>query len=263
MVTGCGMDVSLAPDASNAAGDGSGATIAGTITVDQTWSGANTVTAATTIASGVTVTVAAGARITVAPGASITVAGKVDIAGTRAATVVMKPLTNGGSWGGFVVAGELVMHYGDQTGGGIVVDGGMVTVIDTVMSHYNDGRDFLIVHSGHLDVEYSSIGSAPGVTDVDHCDLHANQGGTSTIKVIHTNLSSATYGFDFFGGTADLTYDNWFSNATDLYTEPGAPVIGDVSFGWFKNGPPTAAPGSMITANALSPTKLTAAGPRP
>ena len=93
--------------------------------------------------------------------------------------------------------------------------------------------------------------------------MHANQGGANTIKVVHTNLSGATYGFDFFAGTADLTYDNWFSNATDLYTEVGTPVSADVSFGWFEHGAPMAAAGSTITANNLAPAKLVDAGPRP
>jgi hypothetical protein len=157
----------------------------------------------------------------------------------------------------------LKMTYAEQTGGGIVVDGGTVTALDTTFSHDRDGRDFLIVQSGSVDVEYAAFLPASGTNDLIHCDMHANQSGASTIKVVHTNLSNATNGFDFFGGTADLTYDNWFGNETDLYTEAGAPVTADASYGWFQNGPPAAAPGSSITASNLSATRISDAGPRP
>jgi hypothetical protein len=193
--------------------------------------------------------------------AAVAVAGKLDIQGTSAAHVVIVPSSI--TWDGFSVTGDLVMHYGDQTGGGFYVDGGSITVVDSAMSHDRDGRDFLIVHSGMVDVEFSSIQPKPGTSDLVHCDMHADQAGASVIKVVHTNLSSATNGFDFFGGTADLTYDNWFSNQTDVYTEAGTPVTADVSFGWFQNGSPAAAAGSTITANHLASSKLVDAGPRP
>src|SRR5262249_20703548 len=158
-----------------------------------TWTGALTVTGPTMIKSGVTVTIAAGTHITAANSAMISVAGKLEADGTSAGHVVLTPTSV--TWGGVEVTGQLVMHYVAQSGGGIVVDGGTVAVADSVLSHDRDGRDFLIVDSGQVDVEYSAFQPAQGTSDLIHCDMHANQGGGTTIKVVHSNLSGATYGF--------------------------------------------------------------------
>src|SRR4051794_9478157 len=94
-VAACGHDISLSPDASNSGGDGSGPgqVISGMITSDQTWSGWVAVTGPTTIATGVNVTVVAGAQIRAASTAMITIDGKIEINGTSAAHVVIKPST--------------------------------------------------------------------------------------------------------------------------------------------------------------------------
>lgn len=263
-LTACGHDIGqVGADATGPTPDSppGTVTITGTIGSDQTWAGALAIIGPTTIASGVKVIVSSGAHVTATTNATVTVEGTLDMEGTRTEHVAIVPSSI--TWGGFDVIGQLTMHYTDQTGGGIVVDGGSVTVTDAAFSHDRDGRDFLIVHSGTVDIAYSAFQPAAGTNDLVHCDMHANQGGASMIKVVHTNLSNATYGFDFFGGTADLTYDNWFSNSTDVYTEAGSPVTADVSFGWFQNGGPTAAPGSTITANSLATAKLPDAGPRP
>src|SRR5262249_17216578 len=154
--------------------------------------------------------------------------------------------------------GSLVMHYADEISGGIVVSGGTITVIDSALWHQHNIQDYLIMNAGMIDVGYSAIVPAPGTTHAIHCCMHANSGASLSIKVVHTNLSGAMFGIDFFGGSADLTHNNWFTNQTDVYTEAGSPVTGDVSFGWFERGtPPTAAPGSSLIANSLAAAKLT------
>jgi hypothetical protein len=268
LLTACGKDANLDPDAPTG-GDGpqvdaDTSSISGTISSDQTWSGAVTIAGVTTIAAGVTVTVTAGTHITAKSTAVINVMGTIDIQGTTAAHVVMAPQTTGGVWGGFVVAGTMTEHYGDQTGGGISVQGGTVTVIDTLMWHLNDTRDFLVMDDGNVDVEYSVIAPATGTNDQIHCDMHTNAGGSLTVKIVHSNLSGALNAMDFYGGSgADLTYNNWFGNSVDVYTEASFHVTGDVSNGWFQQGAPTAASGSTLIKMNMSSTQLTDAGPRP
>jgi hypothetical protein len=261
----CGKDLAETVDApTGGGGDGSNNSalqVSGTIGADATWSGAVELTGPATIPAGVTITVAAGTTLTAHTGSSITISGTLDVEGTSAAHVALKPaMTN---WAGLIVAGTLTMHYADETSGGIVVNAGSASIFDTTMAHSHNLQDYLIMNGGMIDVEYSSIVPAEGTSDLIHCDMHANPGQTLSIKVVHTNLSGAMFGIDFFGGSANLTYDNWFSNSADVYTEAGSPVSGDVSFGWFEHGKPTAAAGSSLTAMSLSATKLTDAGPRP
>ena len=262
VVAACGKDVTETIDAApQIDADISAVKISGSITADATWSGAIDLTGPATIESGVTITVSAGTTITARSGSSITIKGTLDVEGTSPAHVVMKPATL--NWAGLIVAGTLTMHYVEEISGGIVVNAGTVTVFDTTMAHSHNLQDYLIMNGGMIDVEYSSIVPAEGTSDAIHCDMHANPGQTLSIKVVHTNLSGAMFGIDLFGGTSDLTYNNWFSNSDDVYTEAGSPVTADLSFGWFEHGAPTAAPGSSLTANSLSPTRLTDAGPRP
>jgi hypothetical protein len=54
-----------------------------------------------------------------------------------------------------------------------------------------------------------------------------------------------------------LTYNNWFSNQLDM--EKLGNTTGDVSFGWFKVGTPSA---SSLTANSMATAMVTDAGPR-
>ncbi len=264
MLAACGKDVTATVDAPAASPDGSGSgsamEVGGMISSNQTWSGAIDLVGPATIATGVTVTVMPGTTISARTGSSLSVDGRLDIEGTKAAPVALTP--SGAGWYGLNVAGSLEMHYAEETGGGIVVNGGTITVMDTLLAHHNNSQDYLIMNGGMIDVEYSSIVPMAQTTDLIHCDMHANSGAALTIKVVHTNLSGASFAIDWFNGSGNFTYNNWFSNQTDVYTEPGSPVMGDVSFGWFEAGAPTAAQGSSITADSLSPTRLTDAGPR-
>jgi hypothetical protein len=250
------VDMMMDPDAAV----GSDGNISGNLTADMTWSGAIHIVGATTLSG--TVTVEAGTTIDVAQGVNVKVQRQMVMNGTSAAKIVITPAATG--WDGFTVTGQLEMHYVDMTGGGIQQNGGAVTIMDTVLSHKNNSRDFLIMNGGMLDMEYSTIGPAPGTTDVIHCDFHFNPATSTTIVVTHADISGATNGTDYYNGmNSNFTHDNWFSNSADVVTEPGSAVSGDFSNGWFKTAAPVPAAGSTFTTNNLSPTKLTDTGPRP
>jgi hypothetical protein len=115
--------------------------------------------------------------------------------------------------------------------------------------------------------KYSAIGLEPGAgPDTTHCDTHFNGG---TLTMVHSNLSTSSYGTMFYGGVgAKFMYDNWFGNTTNVDIQAG--VNGDFSNGYFENTQPPSAAG--IIAGTLSATRLLAcdgtnnmscAGPRP
>jgi len=235
--------------------------VAGAITAATTWSGTINLTADTNIAAGVTVTVMPGTLIHAAQGADLAIGGTLDVEGTSACPVVARAVDTG--WGGMTIGngGELIAHYLDQTGGNIVLQGtAKATIVDSRMS--NTVGDFIVVAGGTLDVQYSWIGVEQGEADTTHCDLHfAGTNVTNTIKVTHSNLSTASYGLMLYNGmNADLTYNNWFGNATDIDTDPARPATGDVSFGFFAKGTPNQV---GVTATNLAAARLADAGPRP
>lgn len=231
------------------------------LTSNTTWTGAMSISSTTVVDPGVTLTIAAGTAVAFAPSGLIDVRGVVDVQGTKAAPVQLSPSAPGGHHGGFWVAagGELKMSYGVQVGGGILVDGGKITVADTRMSQTQG--DFLVVGAGTVDVSYSAIGLEPGAgTDTTHCDLHFGGSGT-TIRVTHSNISTSSYGLMLYGGNGvDLTYNNWFANPIQIDTSPG--VSGDISFGWFDKGAPSAGAGATLTYTSPAAARLTDAGPR-
>jgi hypothetical protein len=256
-------------------GDGSGSGsgrdtgtgISGKISADTTWSDAVSISGNVTIDPGVTVTIAAGATVTVKGGAVITVNGIIDAQGTSAGKINITGENNAG-WGGMTVNGELKYSYVTQTRGPVsVYTGGKATIVD---SHFSQtSGDFLILNGGNVDMQYSQIGLAAGETDTTHCDMHFGGQG-NVIKVVHTNVSTSAYGIMFYGGqAADFTYNNWFSNTTNVDTQAASPVSGDFSNSYFEGGAPT---GAGITAGNVSATMLAAcdgtndavcAGPRP
>ncbi|HET7501680.1 MAG TPA: hypothetical protein VFK02_11770 [Kofleriaceae bacterium] len=215
----------------------------------------------TVVDAGATLTIPAGATVSFAPNTSIEVRGTVKVVGEKASPVHLSPASPGEHHYGFTVpaGGTLVMSYAVQVGGGITANGGTVTVTDSQMSQASG--DFLVVGAGTVDVSYSAIGVEPGGTDTTHCDMHF--GGTGlTVKVTHSNISTSSFGLMLYGGTnVDLTYNNWFSNSTQVDTAPG--VSGDVSHGWFDKSIPKAGPGAMLTANNLSGTRLPSAATDP
>lgn len=76
--------------------------IAGSITGDQTWSGAQTITADAVIEAGVTVTVEAGAAIEARDGVTLRVKGTLRVQGTDAAKVTFLPTADALTWAGIV-----------------------------------------------------------------------------------------------------------------------------------------------------------------
>jgi len=253
---GCGKDSGVSPGPDSGTG-GQSTPVSGHITTSTSWSGTIDVTGAVTIDPGVTVTVMPGTKIEASAG--IAIAGTLDIEGTSASRVTVEPANGGSSWSGFAVKsqGMLITHYAVGTGGAIdVSQGATATLIDSQFSHMNG--DLLVMGGGTIDVEYSWIGVEEGMTDTTHCDIHVS--GATSIKVTHSNLSTAAYGIMFFAGQgADFTYDNWFGSTFDVSTSPG--VTGNFDFDWFeKNDPPS---GAGITAMNLASARLTDAGPRP
>ncbi len=244
-------------------GGGGGGNAANTISSDTTWSGSFDVTAALTVAAGVTVTVEPGTTINFAPGTRITVNGTLTAAGTKAAPITIGPSVPGGQHGGFhIPAGGLVnLTYVTQVGGPIQTMGGKVVIVDTSMSGASGG-DFLIMSGGELDMSYSQIGLPTG-QDSTHCNLHFGGPMPNTIKVTNSNISATPYGLMFYGGNnAIFTNNNWFGNQIDVATQPG--VSGDFTGSWFDETPPSALGngGAQLNVATLSPTRLVDAGPR-
>ncbi len=261
---GCGNDVMTGgPGGDDTQADAPPGTpvtnVSGTISTSGTWTGIVNVTGPVTIATGCTITVDAGTTIKVASAsAGITIDGTFDIEGTKAMPVTIEPATSGGHWAGFGISANatLTAHYMNENGGGVhlIATTAQATIIDSTMARANG--DLLTMQGGNVDVEYSWIGLEPPMADTTHCDMHF--GGTVTIKVTHTNVSTSAYGIMFYAGVgADFTYDNWFSNSLDI--DAGAGVQGDFSFSWFERAP-TAHAG--LTMNSMASARLTDAGPR-
>jgi hypothetical protein len=264
LLAACGND--SMPLTADAGGGGSGSSGSGgemvtnistSPTADATWSGTIRITASITIPNGVTITVAAGSIVEVASSASITVDGAWTISGAKGSTVTIEGLGND-DWGSLTVdsGGALTMTYGEYTGGNIYVNqNGAFMVSDSELSRVSG--DLLTSAGGNIDVEYSWLGEPQGTSDTTHCDMHF-EGGSPTLSITHTNVSTAVYGVMFYAGTsADFTYDNWFSNS--IQVDVTNAVSGDFSNGWFDKDPPS---GTGITANDLASAMLSDAGPR-
>jgi hypothetical protein len=235
------------------------------ITADKTWTDTVSVTGTTTVDAGVTLTIAAGTTVKFGPTGALVVKGILNMTGTKAQNVTLVPATTGDHFIGTTVSagGSITMSYVTQTGGGITVDGGTLTVTDSRMSHAS--HDFLVVGDGKVDVSYSSIGMDPdGGSDSTHCGAHFGSSG-ATIKVTYSNISTSTFGLMLYGGNnVDLTFNNWSNNATQIDTLPG--VSANLSGGWFDKGAPTAvgSGGATLTYNNPAPNRLpaTMVGPR-
>src|SRR5262249_45204676 len=102
------------------------------------------------------------------------------------------------------------------------------------------------------------IGVDTGMTDTTHCNTHFN--AATQIVLSHSNINGSPYGMMYYSASgADLSYNNWFGNQTDI--EPNATATGTADHGWVEKGAPAGTPG--IPYANLSATKLTDAGPRP
>lgn len=108
-----------------------------------------------------TVTVLLGTTIavTTSKGIAINIAGVLDIQGTKASKVVIRPASADEFWAdtSVVQGGVMRASYLVQTGCGIsIAAGAKVTLVDTRMSH--SPGDFLVMSGGTLDMSYSAIG---------------------------------------------------------------------------------------------------------
>lgn len=257
---GCGQDLPPGgPGGSIDAPPGVTVTeVSGTIAASATWSGIIDVKASVVINAGVTITVSPGTQIVFAAAdTGITLRGTLDIEGTKAMPVTIVPAVTGAHWAGVGIAdnGAFTAHYMISNGGGFAVVGATAsaTIIDSQMSR--DSHDLITVSDGSIDIEYSWIGLEPPMDDTTHCDLHLN---TDSIKITHTNISTAAYGVMFYGGVgADFTHDNWFSNSFQIDALAG--VQGDFSESWFDKAP---TPRAGLTFNNMAGARLTDTGPR-
>ena len=227
------------------------------VTTDTTWSGLVKVHASITVAAGVTLTIAPRTVIQFDQNLGVTVNGTVIAKGIKGGTIGIQPAPGFQYWNTWQVpaGGTLNFSYVTSKGGGISVSGGTAIARDSEFS--NVTHDLLVVSAGTIDFAYSWIGVPTGQTDTTHCDMHFT--GSPTIKVTHSNLSTAVYGVMFYGGqNADFTYNNWFSNLRNMDMLGGS-TTGDISHGYFTG---TVPPGSGLTNNNMQAAMVTDAGPR-
>ncbi|HEX7839944.1 MAG TPA: hypothetical protein VF469_20850 [Kofleriaceae bacterium] len=234
--SGSGTDPSNPADP----GDGTGpiTQVSGHITTSTTWTGTIHVTASTTIDAGATVTVVNGTTVDVNAGVAITVSGVLAIQGTKASKVTFRSSSPDEFWSDLIVpaGGAMTANYLVAVGGGLDISStGKVTLVDSHLSHALG--DLLVMSGGTLDMTYSEIGLAAG-KDTTHCNMHVT--GAPAITATHSNISAAAYGFMFYGGSnAKFQYTNWLGNTIDVDTQPGSPVTGDFSHGYFAHTPAT------------------------
>ncbi len=248
------------PGPGDGSGSGSGSNdpgaISGSITQSATWSGAVTFKAPATIESGVTITVAAGTTLNFQGSANLTVKGTLDVQGTSAAKVNLKPAT-GTYFGGITNKGTLKLVYAVQKGGGIVTDAGSTSTITDTLLH-SVGGDFLVMRGGDLTMLHSQVGIA---NDTTHCQLHFN-GGTGRVSITKSNISGAPYGFMFYGGNNGIyTDNNWYGNGTQVDRSSGT-ASGDFSRSWFDTGAPVDGQNGVILKDRAA-AKIAGAGVRP
>jgi hypothetical protein len=189
--------------------------------------------------------------------AGITVVGTVNVNGVKGNVVTIGPGPTNAFWGDWTLAtGTLNMTYVEMKGAGFSISGtGKLMARDSEFSHHT--HDLLVVGGGSVDVQYSWIGEPDGTSDTTHCDMHI-EGGNPQVTVSHTNISSSAYGVMFYTGqSVNFTYNNWFTNQTDM--SKLTPTTGDISFGWFKAGTPT---DSNLTKNSMATSMVSDAGPR-
>lgn len=145
-------------------------------------------------------------------------------------------------------------HVTDTQNGGVMVRGGNLTVTDSYIK--TSSGDLVVANGGTLDVEYSEIGDTQG--SYDHCDTHI--GSASSLTITHSNLVDGVYGM-MLGGTtgANLTYNNWMGNTTDL--DPvGTNSTVNLQHNYWANGAPNMGAGYDVSNPELA--QIVDAGPR-
>lgn len=244
--------------------------VSGALTESATWSGAVEITGDTQLVGGTTITVEPGTIITVADGARVLVRGTLDVRGTGAGKVTIRPADPEGFHGGFSVdgGGTLTVHFGVLTGGGVYLGaGGTANLVDTRMSRAPG--DLLTMDGGTVVMDYSQIGVDPGESDTTHCDMHFDGDNVNSIRVTHSNITTSAYGIMFYAGTgAVFTNNNWYGNLQySVHTlspfggRPG--VTADFTGSWFDARNVVAATGTTLTGLVVDPSlPRNVAGPR-
>ena len=247
----CTVDVDEGPgNGSNNPPPGNGNEVSGSITQSGTWSGTIVVKGPTTIESSAVITVAAGTTIDFVGSNSLTVKGTLDIQGTAAAKVNLKPQT-GTFFGGITNLGTLKMAYAIQKGAGIYGQSGAITITDSKLSGANG--DLIVLGGGSFNASYSQFGVE---NDSTHCELHFN--GGSPISITKSNIVGAPYGFMLYGSSGGVyTENNWYKNTTSNVDFGSG--TGDFSRSYFDKAI-TVPDGS--TANNLVTTMIAGNGPR-
>lgn len=252
--------------------------LTGLITQDATWSGTVLIgidrSATTRIEPGVTITVAPGTviKFKAGVGAGLDIRGSLKVQGTKAEKVTFEAADGMSSYrlnlGADPTPGTLELNYAVLTRGIIQTQAGSTaTITDTKM--YKAAGDLLIMSGGTVNMTYSQIGPDPGEDDTTHCQIHT--GGAAVINITRSNINSGpvggprvndTYGMMFYGGqNAILTNNNWFTNVTQIATQPG--VSGDLTGSWFDLNPPMGGGGATLNGlDALSGTQILDAGVR-
>jgi hypothetical protein len=202
--------------------------IAGSITSNQTWSGAQTITANATIEAGVTVTVTAGAAIEAKDGVTLRVKGTLRVEGTEAEKVTFLPTTDALTWAGIVadaggtvdlayvegtdVATLVYCHTGatcdldhvvfDDLGKALVVEGTATLTKSRISKVQNGG---ITVSNGDLTITDSYLVTSSG-------DVVVQNGGSLVID--HSEVGEAMGSYEHcdlhIGSAATLriTYSN-------------------------------------------------------
>ena len=231
------------------------------IAVDTDWTGTVIIDRTTTVNAGVKLTIAAGAVVTIKYPASLVIAGVVDVQGTSAAKVTIAGPSPVEGHGGLSVlgGGELRMHYGVLSGGGLSIGPtGKASILDSTLTNPRMAADVLTMNGGTLDMQYSEISLAAG--DGGHTALLFN-GGTNVINITHCTIRGAPYGLMFYGGNmAVFTNNNW-DNSINVDTTSG--VSGDFSGSYFRGGAPISVAGATLLANNMMTAPLVDAKPRP
>ena len=237
-------------------GNPPGGGVAGHISSNTTWSDMVNVTGNVTIDPGVTVTVSPGATVKVGSGWYLDVQGTLAMQGTKASIATIQPDT-GASFQGLKIemGGTVTATYASINGTEIQMNGGTFTAADSKL--WGAPGDLLVMNGGTINVTYSQIGVLTGETDTTHCNGHFN--AATKITLNHSNINGSPYGLMYYSASgADLTYNNWYGNQTDI--EPGVSgVTGAADGSYFAKGMPSGTTG--ITYANLATAMLTA-GPR-
>jgi hypothetical protein len=185
--------------------------ITGSITGDQTWSGAQTIVGETTIEAGVTVTVTPGAAIEVMDGLTLRVKGTLNVEGTAAGKVTFLPVAGALTWAGIVaddgadvslayvegtdVATLVYCHAGatcaldhvvfDGIGKGLVTEG-VATISRSRISDVQNGG-ITVTGAGDLTITDSYLLTSSG-------DIVVQTGGSLVIE--HSEIGETTGSYE-------------------------------------------------------------------